>query len=217
LNDVGEDVSISGDFDLETLNDAIGDVDTETLENCSTLGDFIESVCEIGEDCCKKCISQLGYMVDCLINDVLMPYIAGEKNVTVNECPIDAEECELIDERRGLKEGEEEVFAKAMSLPKSIGQTKRESRRTKFVKKAKKNRRLEGETSDDQVATCKATMISDIIATNMSYASDQYTVCVTSAAVGNLEDATEESTSGAAAAFKIGVLVAALVGSFLAL
>jgi hypothetical protein len=205
------------DIDLEDLADNIGQLEVDDLEDCDSLEDFVDSVCDIGKDCCKKCNSELAGIVDCLINDVIIPFVAAELNVTVNECPIDLDKCELIkesgDKMRDLKEREEEVFTQALSLPKRNAQTKRDKLKEKFVEQAK-NRRLEGETSDDKVAACQATMKSDIIATNMTYATNQYMECVTSAALGALEDAPE---SGAPAAFKIGALVAALVGSFLAL
>jgi hypothetical protein len=82
------------------------------------------SDCDIGKKCCnKKCNPKLGGMVDCMIKQQhSYPFMAAELNQTIQECPMDIDECELENSGKrkmhDLKEGEEEVFIKALSLPK---------------------------------------------------------------------------------------------------
>jgi hypothetical protein len=91
-----DELSGSGDLlDLKNLQDKISTINADDLEDCSLLEQFVNEVCDVGEDCCKKCNNELGVVVDCLINNVVVPLLAIQLNATVATCPIDMDKCEL--------------------------------------------------------------------------------------------------------------------------
>jgi hypothetical protein len=222
LEDLEDDLDFSGDiFDIRNIEKRLEKIDADDLEDCDLLEDFVEAVCDVGDDCCDDCQSELGLIVDCLINDIVIPFVALELNKTIAECPIDTDNCELEGGRktkmRDLKKGEEVPFTKAMSLPKGNAQTKRDKVKEKFLKNSKNRRLEEGHNTTVDVDACEAAMNTDIITSDVSTATNKFMECVTAAAITSLEDVPEEGASDAAAVFKIGALVVTLVGSFLAL
>jgi hypothetical protein len=224
LEDLEDDLSFSGDiFDTRNIEKRLQRIEADDLEDCGLLEDFVDAVCDVGDDCCDDCQPQLASVVDCLINDILIPYVALELNKTIEECPIDTEECYLVGsdsksrkrKMRDLKKGEEETFMKALSLPKKNAQTKRDKVKENVLKNAENRRLEEGHNTTVDIAACESAMTANIMTANITHATNKFMECVTAAAIGSLEDTPEGS--GAGAAFKIGALVVTLVGSFLAL
>jgi hypothetical protein len=59
----------------------------EDLQDCEDVGKFYKEVCKTGKDCCKDCNPELADVLDCMINDIVIPYLAVELNTTIGECP----------------------------------------------------------------------------------------------------------------------------------
>ena len=218
LNDLEEDADFSGDvLDLKNVQKRLEKIEQEDLEDCGLLADFVEAACDIGEECCDKCNPDLALVVDCLINDIVIPFTAIELNTTIDECIIE-EQCALgkapsLKERRRTTKEEEEIFSKALNLPK---QSKRDPTWEAAIKKADKNRVLEEmKSSDELVADCERSLQLNTVTRNVTYAVNIFLECVTAAAISALPD-TDEPQS-AAPAFKLAIVVASMVGTLFAL
>merc|ERR1712137_847633 len=102
----------------------------------------------------EECTTELSYVVDCLINDIVVPFVAIELSTTVDECPIN-EDCELdfpsgnkSNKSRKLKaskvgKDEEHLFNKALGLRKKSKQTRRDARKEAAIKASDRKRILE--------------------------------------------------------------------------
>lgn len=111
LDDLPEDLDLANEpdiFDLETVLKLVEKIETEDLEDCSLLDEFVTETCDVGNDCCDRCQEELGLTVDCLLNDIVIPFASGQLNTTITECPIDTERCRA-EFRRELVERETDV------------------------------------------------------------------------------------------------------------
>ena len=215
-------------FSLSALEGRIVRIDEEELEDCGLLAEFIDSACEIGQDCCDECEGELAVFLDCLVNDIVIPFVSIERNTTIDTCPIDTDDCELITDdegsrkkRRRAKEHkplsleEEQLFQRALSLPsKKALQNKRSAKReamiTDFKKAMTSGRRLNtGYNTTSAIAACEATMRMNIVAANMTHAMNEYTECVSVAAIETLA-LSGPSESGASMTSFASALVAAV-------
>ncbi|KAL3904158.1 MAG: hypothetical protein SGARI_005045, partial [Bacillariaceae sp.] len=52
------------------------------LADCASLSPFVSQACSISDACCTDCDSQLAVTLDCLINDLVLPYTVLELNTT---------------------------------------------------------------------------------------------------------------------------------------
>jgi hypothetical protein len=232
LEDLEDDVDFSGDIlDLKNIEKRLTRIDQDDLEDCSLMEDFVEAVCDIGDDCCERCNEELAVVVDCLINDIVIPFVAIELNTTIEECPI-SEDCELENssgdnknkkrkknnkrERRDLAD-ENDLIEKALSLPQTkAGRTKRDLAKEAAIEKAERKRVLQPEQSTTvAVDECQNAMTMNTIAHNITHATSKFMECVTAAAIAALPDSDTE-TSAAPAAFRMAAYVAAVVGSLFA-
>jgi hypothetical protein len=222
LDDLEDDADFSGDIlDLGNVEKRLKKIDQEDLEECGLLADFVDAVCDIGDDCCSECNEELALVVDCLINDIVIPFVAIELNTTIEECPIE-EDCGLVDFKKNSRKErrvahEDELLEKALSLPQTKGgQSKRDRSKEAAIKKADKKRVLQGDmTSEEAVEECQNGMTMNTIAHNVTYATSMFMECVTVAAIAALPEG--DSTSAAPAAFQMAAYVATVVGSFFAL
>jgi hypothetical protein len=217
-------------FSLSALERRITGIEQEQLEDCGLLADFVEGVCDIGTDCCSRCEEELGLFVDCLINDIVIPFVSIELNKTIDTCPIDTENCELdVDtsrqsgsrkarrakESKPLSEEDEKLFARALALPsKKAEQNQRNAKKEAIIADFRTamttGRKLNaGTNSTEAIAACEATMRMNVVATNMTHAMNIYTECVSIAAIETLAANQPES---AAASLSTTALVAAVAG-----
>ena len=228
LEDLEDDADFSGDIlDLGNVEKRLTKIEQEDLEECSLLEDFVEAACDIGEDCCERCNTELATTVDCLINDIVIPFVAIELNTTIEECPI-SEDCKL--EFSGSRKAkarkttaqEEEIFNKALSLTKradGLGQSKRNLAREAALKKADRNRVLEAaQTSEEAVTACENAMNMNTISHNVTFAVSKFMECLTAAGISMLPDevASGDGTSAASAASLATLVATTLVASFFA-
>jgi len=223
LDDLENDANFEeGDIlDLTNVEARVKTLNDPDLHNCLFLEDFVDGACDIGEDCCESCLIELSYVVDCLLNDVVIPFVAIERNETIDVCPI-TEDCELaqvgnrkLNRQVKVARHEEALFNKALGLPtKSSGQTKRDLNKEAAIKAADKNRVLEAvSTSEEAVEACQKRMEMNTIAHNVTYAVSVFMQCVSAEAISRLGDEPEDS--GSAVAFRMASLVSALAGGFL--
>lgn len=223
LDDLEDDADFSGDvLDLKNVEKRLKKIDQEDLEDCELLSDFVDAVCDIGDDCCEKCNEDLAIVVDCLINDIVIPYVAIELNTTIEVCPID-EDCGITTEKSRKKDRhlahENELVQKALSLKhKQGGQSKRNLAREAALKNADKKRALQTDVSSDQaVEECQSAMTMNMIAHNITYATSIFMECVTVAAIAVLPATEDDTTTSAApAAFHVAAYVSIIVGSLFA-
>eukprot|EP00339_Tiarina_fusa_P022542 CAMPEP_0117040888 /NCGR_PEP_ID=MMETSP0472-20121206/28590_1 /TAXON_ID=693140 ORGANISM="Tiarina fusus, Strain LIS" /NCGR_SAMPLE_ID=MMETSP0472 /ASSEMBLY_ACC=CAM_ASM_000603 /LENGTH=366 /DNA_ID=CAMNT_0004751751 /DNA_START=106 /DNA_END=1206 /DNA_ORIENTATION=+ len=217
-DDIEDDLSLAGSediFDIRSIANTVSQISEDDVADCELLRDFIETTCDLGRSCCDRCDSELGAMVGCLINDIVIPFIAIETNTTIAKCPIDEQDCELgrTDSRKAsaVTPEEAELFNKAVNLPKGgtskAGTTKRNTKREAIVAGAKK-RRLEGSTTDEEIAACESQMRLDIVASNMTHATNKYMECITGAAIMSLEDEETDDSEGGSAASAVAKLAA---------
>lgn len=218
LENLEDDADFSGDvLDLKNVNKRLKKIDQDDLEECGLMADFIEAACDIGDECCEKCTEELSVVVDCLINDIVIPFTSIELNTTIDECEIGVE-CELIlpksvKNRRTTAE-EEKMFNKALNLPK---QTKRDPIFEAAVRAADKARALEEEVSPEvAVDKCERQLHMNTIAYNVTYSVSMFMQCMTLAAMAALPE-TDEPPSGAGSFGIVAGLVATLAGTFFAL
>jgi hypothetical protein len=222
LEDLEDDADFSGDIlDLKNVEKRLKKIDQEDLEDCGLLEDFVEAVCDIGDDCCEDCNEELALVVDCLINDIVIPFVAIELNTTIEECVIE-DDCGLATNSKSRKERrrahEDELLQKALNLPQTKGgQTKRDRSKEAAMKKADAKRVLQGDmSSEEAVAECEHGLTMNTIAHNISYATSMFMECVTVAAIAALPEG-DSTTSAAPAAFQMAAYVATVVGSLFAL
>jgi hypothetical protein len=206
-------LGLSGDvLDLKNLEKRLNKMEAEDMEDCGLLEDFVTEVCDIGDNCCKPCREELGLVIDCLINDVVIPFVAIDLNTTIEECPIDTEKCEM-DNRRELTQEQLEKFnsfrQQQMALPQSKPKSKRNAKQEAFSKRA-----LEGSSVDD----CQGEMVKGILLTNVTEGGNNMMDCV----IGHANDAfgqdvTDDSDkeSASSVAFTAAGLVAAVAGSII--
>lgn len=224
-DELDESLSSSSDlFSLEALERRIVLIDENQLEDCNLLGDFVDSVCDIGTDCCSRCEEELGEFVNCLVNDIVIPFVSIELNKTIPTCPIDTEECELEDsgrkerrQRRAEKnpptEEEEQLIQRALSLPRK-SQNKRNARKEAIVadfRNAVTSRRLTSYNNTAAIAACEASMRMNVVAHNMTHAMNVYTECVSIAAIETLAANTPQESAAPAYSAMV-ALVAAVAG-----
>jgi hypothetical protein len=144
LEDLEDDLSIDGSSDISDLKNVekrVKRIDEEDLEDCELLSDFVESLCDIGDDCCSTCNEVLSYVIDCLINGIIIPFVSIELNTTIPECPI-TNDCELEDSKRHRKAKQGgALMHKVLSMPKKKkdGQTKCDFKKEEIIKAADKN------------------------------------------------------------------------------
>jgi energy-coupling factor transporter ATP-binding protein EcfA2 len=188
-------------FDLRGISDAVATISEDDVADCELLKNFVETTCDIGRSCCDRCDSELGAVVGCLINDIVIPFVIIESNTTIDKCPINEETCKFGSRRttKELTAQEAELFNKAIKLPNGAS-SKRDPRKEGMVAYANE-RRLAGATIDEEVAACEQKMTMDIISANMTHASNKYMECITLSAIVSLEDDTEGSAASAAAKF----------------
>jgi len=230
-DDLDESLESSNDlFSLEAIERRIVLIDENQLEDCNLLGDFVDSVCDIATDCCDRCEEEMGEFIDCLVNDIVIPFVSIELNKTIPTCPIDTEECELESLDSGRKERrqrraerapatpeEEALIQRALSLPsKTQQQNKRSERKEAMIAEFKRTvtsgRRLNGEAYNNTAAikSCEDKMRMNVVAANMTHAMNMYTECVSMAAIETL--AANSKTSAAPVSTPFAALVAAVAG-----
>ena len=228
LNDLEEEADASGDIlDLKNVEKRLKNLQQEDLEDCALLDQFVETACGIGDDCCSKCTEDLSEVVDCLINDIVIPFTAIQLNTTIDFCEI-SEDCSLVlpdgtRKRRATANEGDTLFERALQLPKSNNaQSKRDVGFEASIIKARKNRVLEeAKTPAEIVEICEEALSMNAIVHNMTYAVSVFMECVTEAAIDALPmtDNYESTTSTAAydAPYLVTTLVAAVVGSYFVL
>jgi len=231
-DDLDESLESSNDlFSLEALERRIVLIDEQQLQDCNLLGDFVDSVCDIATDCCDRCEEEMGEFVDCLVNDIVIPFVSIELNKTIPTCPIDTENCELesLDDGSGRKERrarraqrapptpeEEALIQRALALPsKSQKQNKRSERKEAMIAEFKKtmtaSRRLDATYNNTAaIKSCEDSMRMNVVAHNMTHAMNIYTECVSMAAIETL--AAHSQTSAAPVSTPMAALVAAVAG-----
>jgi hypothetical protein len=206
VDDLDSSLSSSNDlFSIEALERRIVRIEEEQLEDCNLLADFVDSACDIASDCCERCEEELGEFIDCLVNDIVIPFVSIELNRTIDTCPIDTENCELdleaeresgsrkkrrAEESRPLSEQEEKLFARALALPKkSQKQSERNAKKEAIAAEFRKtmgSRRLTAYNNTEAVQACEATMRLNVVAHNMTHAMNVYTECISVAAIESL-------------------------------
>ena len=213
VDDLDSSVSSPDDlFSLEALETRIVRIDEEQLEDCGLLADFVDSACDIATDCCDPCEEEMGEFIDCLVNDIVIPFVSIERNKTIDTCPINTEDCELEVEseegsRRGrraesrpLSDHEEKLFARALSLPsKSKMMHKRSAKKEAMIKEIRaamgSSRRLSSVNNTETIQACEATMRMNVVAHNMTHAMNVYTECVSIAAIETLAAGAPEDSA----------------------
>jgi hypothetical protein len=192
-------------LDLKNLQDKISKINAEDLEDCSLLEDFVNEVCEVGEDCCEKCNKELGAVVDCLINDVVVPMLAIQLNTTVATCPIDTDKCELKVRRELSQEQVGQFNRLVSSAKKTPPQSKRD-----LIKDASYRRVLQD--GPKNVDDCEGEIQKGMLLTNVTDGANKYMECVIGAATDVMVAVEEEDeTSGSSTV----VTMAAFVATFL--
>lgn len=231
-DDLDESLESSNDlFSLEALERRIVLIDENQLEDCNLLSDFVDSVCDIATDCCDRCEEEMGEFIDCLVNDIVIPFVSIELNKTIPTCPIDTENCELESLDSGRKERrqrraerapatpeEEALIQRALSLPsqsqkQNVRSERKEAMIAEFKKTIVSGRRLTEEAYNNTAAiqACEAKMRMNVVAANMTHAMNMYTECVSMSAIETLA-AHSTKTSAAPVSTPVAALVAAVAG-----
>jgi len=99
------DSSDDTDFFLQ-LGDHMQTMSDDDAESCVGATDKAKEVCGIGDDCCKSCNGELSAISDCLVNEVVRPYLSDKRSVTLNRCYVDCGPALLRQENRQLQEEE---------------------------------------------------------------------------------------------------------------
>jgi hypothetical protein len=223
LKDLEDEAGFSGDvLDLKNVEKRLTKIEQDDLEDCGLMEDFVDAVCGIGKDCCEKCNEDLALVVDCLVNDIVIPFVAIELNTTIEECAI-SEDCGLEstsgdNKRRGRHlANEHDLIQKALSLPQTKdGRTKRDLAKESAIKNADRKRVLQPEQSTTEaVDECQNSLTMNTIAHNITHASSKFMECVTLAAIAALPESDTEP-SAAPAAFHMAAYVATVIGSLFA-
>jgi hypothetical protein len=207
-DDIEDEIGIGGSgdiFDLRNVANTIDDIEERDLKDCNLLEDFVKTVCDLGDACCDRCQEDLGLLVDCLVNDIVIPFVAIERNETILSCPIDTKKCEIDkqalraqrESQRALTREEEVLFDRALQLPKKKeGTTKRNPQREALMRR-NESRKLGVSNSTALIEACENKMRMDIIATNMTHATSKYMECVTTSAIQTMVE-TDAQLSAAA-------------------
>jgi hypothetical protein len=216
VNDLSTDI-----FDVKNLERRLKRLKVSDLEDCSSMEEFVDEACRVGDECCDVCQPGLASTLDCLMNDVLGPFVAASLNETIPECPV-AEDCSTDlfpttsgkkknTRHRGLTEKEADLFNKAIQLP----QTKRHAQKEAFLVlvEKQKERRLDEAVSSDPIADCQKKMQSDVISYNMTHAANNYLVCINAAAFAVLEE--DQGSAAMATPLNNGWTTTTLVASIL--
>lgn len=204
INDLEDEIEGAPDdlLDFDSISSKLETIDEDEIGDCANLVNFVDTVCDLGDDCCDDCTDELAIMMDCMINEVLIPYVAWEKNTTIDTCPMDLDTCALegYSRKRALTQ-EDENFARAMALPKKSQGAKRALEETN--------------TSDEAVSACQDKMNLDLLMYNITYATTEYMACVTAAGIAVLPDGEGDPDEGesSSAGFSFVKLVALVVGS----
>jgi hypothetical protein len=199
---LGQGSGSSDIFDLENIAGIFDDITDSDLQDCSALDNFVNTVCKVGDDCCDECQAELASSLDCLLNSIVAPFVAAAANLTSVNCPVD-EQCAVNSKDKRQRELHsktvENLGAKGHFLPKSSDGLDLVA----FFE----TRRLEGTagTSDD-VEFCISQMNRDILAHNMTHATNKYMECTTAAALSLLEN--EPDSGSASVALSLLALVA---------
>lgn len=192
--------SASGDlYDFENIEHRVEKLAMDKTDDCSLLEDFVDTACDAGKDCCDKCQRELAATIDCVINDVVIPFVGDELGKTLPECPISTKCKEDFPKRRDLLWNDEAglLFNKALNLPaSSTSQEERIARREDVLKRSDDRRRrlqTDESVSRDIVAQCQSKMKFDVLAYNMTHAANNYITCVNAAVFAVLEDPAPDS------------------------
>jgi hypothetical protein len=193
------DISKSEDiFDLETVAEMFEEIGDSDLQDCSALDNFIDSACRVSDTCCEDCNVEMAASLDCLLNSIVAPFVAAATNVTSVSCPVD-EEC-AYDSKD--KRSRRDLHSKTLDALHTKGHFLPRSSNGVDLVNFFETRRLEGTagTSDD-VQFCISQMNRNILAHNMTHATNKYMECTTAAALSRLEDAPESGSASAALSF----------------
>ena len=204
---IEDELDFNGDaFDLEELQDLLVGVSESDLEECSLIEPFIEDVCDLGGDCCEECETELGDVIDCLLNDVVIPFTALLLNTTIDECPMQDDGCE-VDFRRGLSENTVEKFGAFMNEQRTI------SHKGRALIAESNKRVLEGHIID--VEHCETYMTNNMVLGNTTNGMNQFMECVIGAATDALAVAGAEAEANAGSGASV-LGMAGLVATLLA-
>lgn len=97
-------------FELEELAGIFGQINND-ITDCSSVQPFTEGVCHVGDTCCKDCSGELADTLDCLLNNIVAPFITSIANISNLDgpiyCPV-PEDCQVLPaaSRRGLMKHE---------------------------------------------------------------------------------------------------------------
>lgn len=236
LDEVKDDLKFGGSsdgdlFDFEHVQARIEKLALDDMDDCSLLEDFVETACKAGDDCCDKCQPELAATIDCLINDVITPYVGRQLNKTLPACPITVE-CETNFStavarnggdsgkggKRDLSEDDIESFHKVLRrLPSSSSSSSKRSARTKeaILQKMKEKRQLQADQGVDQqeasMALCQRKMETNVLVHNMTYAANSYMACIDKAVFEVLEDPDDSSSSATSSRMKRNLLVSYMI------
>jgi len=236
-DELDESLESSNDlFSLEALERRIIGIEQDQLEDCNLLADFVDASCDVATDCCSRCEEEFGEFIDCLVNDIVIPFVSIEVNKTIPTCPIDTEECELVGVESGSRKErrqrraerappspeEEALIQRALALPnKSQKQNKRNAKKEAIIADFRKSmvggRRLETYNNTAAIAACEATMRKNVVAHNMTHAMNLYTECVSVAAIETLAANSPQESAASVPSVAVAALVAvgvAAVGFF---
>lgn len=178
-------------LDLDLINNAYQGVLNQTsLQDCNRLHPFVNQACRISNQCCQDCDSYLANTLNCIINDLVLPYALLELNITttvtrdvvvVDQCLIGRDD----DDRTN-----DPTVQRACELAPSTGRpTKRDLIFEEEVDDNEYLHRLLHESDvehdhEEEVdidlleRDCQNRLVKDMIATNITYAAGRYTGCL---------------------------------------
>jgi hypothetical protein len=220
---VQEDLEDTAEFiEIGNSKDSIFDVDNVAslfeeiageVSDCTVLEPFTESVCRVGDTCCEECNTEMATVLNCLVNQVVAPFVAIAANITGPLiCPI-PENCEVDKKKRFLNAMEGRDENAMVDIPASVDYS---LAMPKMVQKFEDRRRLQNTTEADDAQYCVDQMEMNIIAHNMTYAANKFMECTASAGLARLQDPAAETDSGSSA-FSMLAMVAMAALSTLAI
>jgi hypothetical protein len=196
-------------FDLENVG-ALFEGIANTISDCSVLDTFTESVCRVGDQCCEDCNTEMATVMDCLLNQVVAPFVAIAANVSGPLiCPVPTD-CVISRRDRFLNamEGQEgQVSAGGrVAVDYTLGMPK-------MVRMFEERRRLQNTTEVDDAQFCVDQMAMNTVAHNMTYAANKFMECTASAGLAQLQDPPTVPADGASVASLIVTMMLSAVSA----
>jgi hypothetical protein len=198
---------LTGNDSFDFAKTLAQDTNGVTASSCSSMSGFVDGLCEISDSCCPQCNAQMLGLVDCLVNDFLLPASTSAGSVTCDIALPFGQPCQISG-------------ASSTAIGRSSEPT--EETETTVVEETETTSNV---VEGVDISDCEEGLTLDFIVHNETHAADKFITCigkkvgqVLSEAEGENVDNSEPVSAASSATFVLfgGVMLASSLWSTLA-